>query len=404
MNNFTYFSPTRLVVGHEAEKQTGYWIRQNGGTSVLLVHDSGYLKDSGFIDTLIGYLEADGLRVVEFGGAVKNPRLSHIQKGIALCKSEQLDFVLAVGGGCVIDTSKGIAVGVPYDGDVWDFYDYKNGVPKAVPQTILPLGVVLTIGATGSEASYSSVINKEDENLKRSLNNDLVRPLFAIENPELTMSLPKFQTACGIIDIMAHSFERYFAPEQTDELSDRLLEGIMLTCMNCARVLMEDPNNYDARASVMVASTISHCNITGMGRSQDWASHYIEHELSGEYVDVTHSAGLACIIPAWMKYVYNKNDAARSAFSKWAVRVMGCDYDYDDPGRTIRQAIGRLEEFYHSLGMCTKISELGLCDGIDEDIMRKMARRLQFKDDSRLIGSIVRLNEDDVVNILKLAL
>jgi alcohol dehydrogenase YqhD (iron-dependent ADH family) len=399
MNNFTFLSPTRLVVGKDAELETGKWIKAYGGTKVLVHHDSGFLKQNGFIDKIMDILRADGLEVVELGGVVPNPRLSKIYEGIELCRKENVDFLLAVGGGSVIDSTKGIAMGIPYDGDVWDFYLEENGKWKAVPEKSTPLGVVLTMPASGSETSNSSVVTKEDENLKRFCDNDLNRAKFAIENPEITMSLPKFQTACGVLDIMSHSFERYFTQDSGNELTDRLCEAIFHTCMASGNVLIDDPNNYDARANIMVAGTLSHNGLTGLGRQDDWAAHFIEHEISGEY-DITHGAGLACIIPAWMKHVYKEKE---EIFIKWATRVMGCNYDYEKPERTILEGIERLESFIRRMGLKTHFSEIETMPEIDEETMWKIARRVRVNNDVGTIGWFKKLSHQDIVDIIKLA-
>lgn len=402
MNDFTFLSPTRLVVGREAEKETGKWIKEYGGTTVLVHHDSGFVKQNGFVDKVIDMLKADGLKVVELGGVVPNPHLSKVYEGIELCKKEGVDFLLAIGGGSVIDSIKAIAMGLPYEGDVWDFFIEEDGVPHDVPKKSTPLGVILTIAATGSEASNSCVITKADENLKRFCDNDINRARFAIENPELTMTLPPFQTACGVIDIMSHSFERYFTPEkENDILTDYLCEAIFHTCMDCGRILVKDPANYEARASIMVASTLSHNGLTGMGRTGDWASHFIEHELSGEYQSVTHGAGLAVITPAWMKYVYKDN---MDKFIKWATRVMGVSMDYSDPERTVLEAIDRLELFFQSLGVPTKLSEVPGVEDLDEEVMERMAKRVRVVHEDGSIGWVRRLNTKDIVEIFKLAM
>lgn len=402
MNNDTFLSPTRLVVGKDAEKETGKWIKEYGGSCVLVHHDSGYMKQNGFVDKIIDILKAEGLRVVELGGVVPNPHLSKVYEGIELCRKEKVDFLLAIGGGSVIDSTKAIAMGIPYEGDVWDFFIENNGIANKIPEKSTPLGVVLTIAATGSEASNSCVITKADENLKRFCDNDINRAKFAIENPEITMSLPPFQTACGIIDIMSHSMERYFTPEKTNDiLTDYLCEAIFHTCMDCGRILMKDPQNYEARASIMVASTLSHNGLTGIGRTGDWASHFIEHELSGEYQSVTHGAGLAVITPAWMKYVYKDN---MDKFIKWATRVMGVSMDYTNPEYTVLEAIDRLEAFYAELGVPTKLKDCRGVENLDEEVMYRMARRVRKVHEDGTIGWVKRLTAEDIVNIFKLAL
>ncbi|MEG0257000.1 MAG: iron-containing alcohol dehydrogenase [Christensenella sp.] len=400
MRDFTFLCPTKLIVGHKAEQQTGKLLKEYGATNVLVHHDSAYLKECGLIDQIINNIKAEGIGVVELGGVVPNPRLSKIYEGIELCRNENVDFLLAIGGGSVIDSVKGIAMGIPYDGDVWDFYAIKDGVPRSVPKTSTPLAVILTLPASGSECSNSSVVTKDDESLKRFCDTDLNRARFVIENPELTMTLPRIQTACGVLDIMSHSFERYFTRDRGNELTDRLCEAIFHTCMDCGRVLIDEPDNYDARASIMIAGSLSHNGLTGMGRQDDWAAHFIEHELSGEY-DLTHGAGLAAIIPAWMKYVY-KNDI--EIFVKWATRVMGCSYDYENPKRTVEEAISRLELFIQQLGLKTHLSENRGIPDITEEAMWKMAKRVRVNNDIGTIGWYKKLSHNDIVNIIKLAL
>lgn len=405
MNNFEFLSPTRLIVGKGVEEQTGAWIKRYGGTTVMVQHDSAYMKQCGFVDKIIDNIKAAGLKVVELGGVVPNPHLSKVYEGIALGRKEGVDFLLAIGGGSVIDSCKAVAMGMPYEGDVWDFFAENNGTPKAIPQKSTPIGVVLTIAATGSESSNSCVITKADERLKRFCDNDINRPVFAIENPELTMTLPRFQTACGVADIMSHSMERYFTPEdEQNTLTDYLCEAIFHTCMECGRALMANPRDYDARASIMVASSLSHNGLTGMGRTGDWAAHYIEHELSGEY-NVTHGAGLTVIIPAWMKYVYKEHP---QIFIKWATRVMGVAYNYSNPEETILAAISRLEDFFRSMDLPVRLNELKDAAGqyigeVPEETMFVMAKRVRIMHDDGTVGGYKRLNTQDIVNIYKLA-
>jgi alcohol dehydrogenase len=400
MQDFVFLSPTRLIVGKNAEKETGLWIKRSGGHKVLVHHDGGYTKKSGLVDRIIGYVQGEGLQVVELGGVVPNPRLSLVYKGIDLCREENVDFLLAIGGGSVIDSAKAIALGLTYDGELWDFFTEENGQAKAIPKKSTPIGVVLTIAATGSEASNSCVITKEDGWLKRFCNSDVNKPVFAIENPNLTMTLPKYQTACGIVDIMSHSMERYFTCDpENDVLTDHLAEAIMYTCMECGHVLMDEPDNYEARASLMVASTLSHNGLTGMGRTGDWASHHIEHELSGEF-DVTHGAGLAVLTPAWMKYVYR---CRPTIFIKWATRVMGVPYDYDKPERTILEGISRLEHFFLSLGLPVRMRDMPGVGDVDEAVMRKMAKKVRPVHPEGGVGFIKHLFTEDIVNIFKLA-
>ena len=401
MIDFTFCSPTRLVVGRGKECSAGALIREYGGTKVLVHHSGGHVRKSGLLDRVFASLKEAGLEYVELDGVVPNPRLSLVRKGIQLCRDEGVDFILAIGGGSVIDSSKAIAMGVPYEGDVWEFFVEDNGVVHDVPKRSMPIGVVLTIAATGSEASNSCVITNEDEKLKRFCDNDINRPRFAIEDPELTMSLPKFQTACSIVDIMSHSFERYFTPEKGgNELSDRLAEAIFHTCMASADILMKDPRDYDARANVMVASTLSHNGLTGIGRSGDWSSHFIEHELSGEY-DVTHGAGLAVITPAWMRYCWRENP---EIFLKWSCRVMGVKYGGRDISVVVEEAIDKLEQFFRSLGLATRLGEMPeIKEEVTEEAMWRMANRVRITNSDGTVGGLKRLCAQDIVNIFKLA-
>ena len=401
MNNFCFLSPTKLIVGKDTELQTGKAIKQAGGSRVLVHHSGGHVKKSGLLDRVLNSLKEEGLEYFELDGVVPNPRLSLVYKGIELCRKEKVVFILAIGGGSVIDSSKAIAMGLPYEGDVWEFFIEDNGVVHDVPTKSTPIGVVLTIAATGSEASNSCVITNEKEKLKRFCDNDINRPVFAIENPELTMSLPPFQTACSIVDIMSHSFERYFTPEKGgNELSDRLCEAIFLTCMSCAEALLENPRDYDARANIMVASTLSHNGLTGIGRSGDWSSHFIEHELSGEY-DVTHGAGLAVITPAWMKYVWRDNP---EIFMKWATRVMGICPEGKSQEQVVLEAVAALEVFFNKLGLPTKMSEMPEIKGeVTEEAMLRMAKRVRITNNDGTVGGLKKLNTEDIVNIFKLA-
>ena len=403
MQNASFLSPTRIVIGRAAEEQVGELVRQYGGRKALIHFGGKHAKSSGLIDRVEASLTAAGVAYAELGGVVPNPRLDLVYEGIELCRRENVDFILAVGGGSVIDSAKAIAIGLKYDGDVWDIFVEDNGVVRGVEtQPCMPIGVVLTMAATGSEASNSCVITKSDEQLKRFCDNDLHRPVFAVENPVLMMTLPWYQTACGIVDIMSHSMERYFCDEPTgNDLTDHLCEAIFKTCLECGRELMNKPGDYDAIANIMLASTLSHNGLTGIGRHNngDWCSHFIEHELSGEY-DVTHGAGLAVIIPAWMKYVYKKD---MTMFIKWATRVMGVAYNYADPEATVLEGIRRTENFFRSLGLPTTMSEMPNVGIVSEETMYKMARRVRITNSDGTVGGFMRLGTEDIVNIFRLA-
>jgi len=297
MENFEFISPTKIIFGRSTESLVGEEVKKYSN-KILFHYGGGSIKRIGLYEKVVGSLKEAGVKFIELPGVKPNPRLSLVQEGIKLCRKNKIDFILAVGGGSVIDSAKAIGVGVPYEGNVWDFY-----TGKATPKETLPVGVVLTIPGAGSEASNSSVITNEEGWYKRSLNNDIIRPKFAIMNPEVTFSVSSYYTACGAADMMAHVMERYFTNTRNTDLTDRLCEATLKTIIKNVQIALKEPSNYDARAELMWASTIAHNGLLGTGRVGDWASHLIEHELSGLY-DVTHGAGLAVIFPAWMKYVY----------------------------------------------------------------------------------------------------
>ena len=324
MENFEFYSPTRIIFGRGTEEKVGELTKEYG-TKVLLHYGGGSIKKYGLYDKVVKSLQDAGVDFIELGGVQPNPRLGLVKEGIKICRENDIDFILAVGGGSVIDSAKAISLGVPYEGDVWDFF-----MGKALPEKNLPVGVVLTIPAAGSESSNSVVITKEEGLLKRSCNNDINRPVFAIMNPELTFTLPPYQTASGVVDMMAHIMERYFTHQTDVDLTDGLCESMLKTIMKNALIVMEEPDNYDARAELMWAGTLAHNGLVGTGRIGDWASHAIEHELSAMY-DVAHGAGLAVVFPAWMKYVYKHNV---NRFAQFAVNVFNVDYDFANPERT----------------------------------------------------------------------
>ena len=350
MLNFQFCAPTDFHFGRGAENLAGSVIAGMGKKKALVHYGGGSAIRSGLMDRVLASLDGAGIGHVELGGVQPNPRASLVREGIRLARAEGVDIILAVGGGSVIDSCKAIALGVPYDGDFWDFF-----CGRAKPVVNLPVGVVLTLAAAGSEGSNSCVITNEDGNFKRGVNVEMNRPKFALMNPELTMTLPPYQTACGATDMMAHVLERYFTNEPGVDLTDRLCEAVLSAVIDAAPVAMKDPTNYDARAQLMWASTLAHNNSVGVGREGDWASHQIEHELSGLY-DVAHGAGLAVVLPAWMRYQLD-HDPAR--FAQLAVRVWGCDMDFHHPERTGLQGIERFEQFLRDLGMPLTLRELG---------------------------------------------
>ena len=350
MNNFQFYSPTEFIFGRDTETKAGEMVKKYGGTKVLIHYGSGSAVKSGLLDRVKASLDESGIAYTELGGVQPNPRDTLIYKGIELCRSEGVDFILSVGGGSCIDSSKAIALGVPYDGDFWDFYGSGKVVEKA-----LPIGTVLTIAAAGSEGSGASVVTKEEGSLKRDVGSDLLRPRFSILNPELTCSLPAYQTACGATDIMAHVFERYFTNTRDVEITDRLCEAVLLTMIKETPRVIAQPDNYEARANIMWAGTVAHNDIVGVGRSQDWNSHGIEHELSALY-DCAHGAGLAVIMPAWMEFVY-KHDVMR--FAQMAVRIWGCQMNFEFPDETALEGIACFRSFLHSIGMPINFEQLG---------------------------------------------
>lgn len=391
MKNFEYYTPTKVVFGKGTESQVGKLIREQGAKKVLIHYGSGSVVRSGLLQKVEDVLKEEGIAYVKLGGAVPNPRLSKVYEGIELAKKEQVDFVLAVGGGSAIDSAKGIAYGMVYDGDVWDLY-----LKKVTPTACAPVGVVLTIAATGSEMSNSSVVTKEEGWLKRSAKSDYSRPRFAILNPELTYTLPEYQTMSGCVDIMMHTMERYFSHETDTELVDYMAEGLIKTVMRNAQILLEDPMNYDARAEVMWAGSLSHNGLTGCGRLGDWAPHQLEHELGGMF-DVAHGAGLSAVWGAWARYVY-KEDVDR--FVKFAVNVMGLEKNEENPEETALAGIAAMEDFFRSIKMPVTIEELGY--KLNEEQIKELAYKCSFME-KRTIGGFKVLNKTDMENIYRLA-
>jgi alcohol dehydrogenase YqhD (iron-dependent ADH family) len=389
MDNFTFYSPTYFVFGKAAEKQTGQHVKRYGGKKVLIHYGGGSVVKSGLLDRVKASLDAEGISHVELGGVKPNPRSGLIREGIELARKEKVDFLLAIGGGSAIDSSKGIALGVPYNGDFWDFYEGKP-VTEA-----LPVSVVLTLAASGSEGSTDSVVTNEDGMYKRCADGDVLRPKFAIMNPELTMSLPPYQTASGVTDIMSHCMERLFSHTKDVEVTDRLCEAILLSMIKEGRRVMKDPTHYEARANIMWAGMVAHNNITGVGRQQDWGTHHMENELSTMY-GCSHGAGLAILFPAWMTYAMAKQDISR--FVQFAVRVWGCQMDFEHPEVTAKEGIAAFKEFVRSIGMPTTITEIG---GKEEDIPI-LAKNMFHNSPNH--GSFLKLTEESVMEIYRLAL
>lgn len=387
MNNFQFHSPTEFVFGKGTENKAGYYVKKYGGTNVLLHYGGGSAIRSGLLDRVKRSLDEENIAYTELGGVQPNPIDTLVYKGIEICRQKKIDFILAVGGGSVIDSAKAIAMGVPYDGDFWDFYCDKS------PQVALPVATVLTIAAAGSEGSGDSVITKAEVGLKRGAGSDLIRPKFSIMNPELTCTLPAYQTACGVTDIMAHVFERYFTNTTEVEITDRLCEAVLLTMIKETPRVIADPANYEARANIMWAGTVAHTNIVGVGREQDWNSHGIEHELSALY-DCAHGAGLAVIMPAWMEFVY-KHNVLR--FAQAAVRVWGCQMDFEQPENTAREGIIRFRSFLKSIGMPLTFAELG---AREEDIPLLVEK---FGIGDGKTGGFMKLSNSDIEQIYRIA-
>jgi alcohol dehydrogenase YqhD (iron-dependent ADH family) len=388
MENFEFQNPTRILFGRGMEAQVGAQVAAYS-QKILLHFGGGSIKASGLYDRVTASLQQAGVEWVELGGVQPNPRLSLVQEGVKLCKTHQLGFILAVGGGSVIDSAKAIAMGTVIAGDVWDFY-----LGKGAPSAALPIGTVLTIPAAGSEASSGTVITNEIGWLKRAVNSALLYPRFSILNPELAFSLPKFQVACGTADIMAHLMERYFTNVTHVAFTDRLLEATMKTLIDQAPLVLENPQNYDAWSELMWAGTIAHNNLLNTGRIGDWASHAIEHEISGIY-DVAHGAGLAVVFPAWMKFVL-QHDLNR--FVQWSVRVWNVEMEVFNPEAVARQGIAKLEAFFHAIGLGTKLVDLG----IQDDRIAEMAEKCTAGD-THTVGNFVKLERDAVEKILRLA-
>ena len=389
MNNFEFYSPTCFVFGKDTETKAGEYVKRFGGSRVLIHYGGGSAVRSGLIDRIKESLSKESITFVELGGVKPNPRSGLVYEGIDLCRKEKVDFVLAVGGGSVIDSAKAIAAGTIYDGDFWDFYRGKP-VEKA-----LGIGTVLTIAAAGSEGSPDSVVTKEEGMFKRDAHGDVIRPKFSILNPALTQTLPAYQTAAGITDIMAHLYERYLTNTEEVEVTDRLIEGLLLTMVHEGPRVIADPDNYEARANIMWAGTMAHNNSCGVGRSQDWNSHTIEHELSALY-DCAHGAGLAVTMPAVFTYTMSHNIMR---FAQAAVRIWGCQMDFAHPEVTAKAGIEAFRNFLISIGMPRNFEELG---AKEEDIPKLVDILLHGDGRDGKLSGFVTLNEDDCAKIYKM--
>lgn len=386
MVNFSYQNTTKIIFGKDTERKVGSETKKFG-SKVLLHYGGGSIKKFGLYDKVVESLKSAGLEVFELGSVQPNPRLSLVREGIELCRKNNIDFILAVGGGSVIDSAKTIGIGVTYKGDVWDFY-----IGKSKIKSTLPVGVILTIPAAGSESSTGSVITNENGWYKRGAGSTLMRPVFAIMNPELTYTLPPYQTAAGAADMMAHIFERYFTNEPNVDLTDRLSEATLKTIIKNVSIVLEDPENYEARAEIMWAGTIAHNGLLGTGRIEDWATHDIEHEISGIY-DITHGAGLAILFPAWMKYVYNQ-DVKR--FAQFANRVWDVEIDVNNLERTALEGIEKTKAYFEKIGLPVSLIEAS----IPEDRFEEMAAK---GTENGPLGNFVKLHKEDIINIFNIA-
>ncbi|MBI9008967.1 MAG: iron-containing alcohol dehydrogenase [Tenericutes bacterium] len=389
MLNFKYYSPTEFVFGKDTEQEVGKLLKKCKAKKVLLHYGSGSVKRSGLLDRVIKSIEAEKIEHVELGGVVPNPRDTLVYEGIELCKTEGVNFILAVGGGSVIDSAKAIAMGVKYKGDFWDLFDDPNKIKGA-----LSVAAVLTIPAAGSEGSNASVITKTEGMLKRVTHSNSIIPAFAIINPELTYTLPSYQTAAGVVDMISHILERYLTKTNDVILTDRLCEATLVSIIEAMRIIQKEPTNYEARATICWSGTIAHNGSLGVGRVEDWASHRLEHELSAMY-DVTHGAGLAVIFPAYMRYTLEE-DVQR--YRRLAVKVFGIKDKKNKAKKVALAGIGAMESFFKELGMPVTFEEIG---AKREDI-DKLLEKLKINV-GEIVGNFKSLTMEDCKNVYELA-
>ena len=387
MLDFEYYTPTKVFFGKSKEKEVGKIISQYGYKKIMLQYGKGSIKKNGLYDDIINALNQYKIEVIELGGVEPNPKIEFVRNAVKLAKAEGVELILAVGGGSVIDAAKYTALGAVTDCDVWDFV-----VGEQKPTSALPVACVLTIAAAGSEMSWSAVVSDLSLNMKRGLASDLIRPLFAVCNPELTYTVSPYQTACGITDIMAHTMERYFTPCEPVDITDQIAEGILRSVINAARVVMKEPNNYEARANIMWASSLSHNNLTGCGRINSLPVHQLEHAVSGEYDNVAHGAGLAVLFPAWAKYVYTYNIPR---FAQFARNVWGVN-EVDDK-KAAELGIESMTEFFKSIGMPSTLREFG----INLDAINKLTDLCTFNN-TRTVDSVIKLGSKEIKDIFKL--
>ncbi|MBT9775830.1 iron-containing alcohol dehydrogenase [Clostridium sp. MCC353] len=392
MRNFEFCTPTRVVFGRDTQKKAGKLIKGYGFKKVLIHYGGGSVVRSGLLDQVTDSLKEAGIEYVTLGGVQPNPTLSLAKEGIKLCLDEGVDFILAVGGGSVIDSAKCIADGAANpDIDVWKFFAGEEKLKKSLPQ-----GNVLTLSASGSEMSNSCVITNEDGGLKRGLSSQLHRPLFAICNPELTYTVNKYQTGCGSVDIMMHTLERYLGADQDTPLTDRIAEGLLKTVAEAGKIADQEPDNYEARATLMWAGSLSHNNLTSTGRDFYMQVHQMEHELSGMYPQISHGAGLSALFCTWARYVcpYNVN-----RFAQLAVRVWGIDMNFEDPMKTAMAGIDAFENFFKSIGMPVRIGELG----VEEDRLEELAEKCTFFG-KRTLPGIKEFGKEEILEVYRRAM
>ncbi len=391
LQDFNICIDTKFVFGKDAQNQIGRELKQMGIHKVLIHHDNGkFLYDTGLLEQVEKLLEQEGIETLELGGVQPNPRLSLVREGIALAKKEQVDLVLAIGGGSVIDSAKAIGLGAVTDTDVWEFF-----TGNAVPERSLPTGVILTCPATGSESSAVTVVNNTDVGMKLLVSNPVVRPAITFMNPELTYSLPKFLTACGVVDMFSHVCERYFTPDSEIGVIDRMSEGILKTLVEIGPKVLEEPSNYSYRAEIMWIGTIAHNNTVGIGRVQDWATHEIGNELSALY-DTPHGATLSIIMGSWMRYIYQKSP---ERFARYAKEVFGVEWTKENTLEAAYAGILKTEEYFRSMGMPVSFGDFK----VPTDEVEKMLDRIAFRGEDDSIGGIVRLNREDCRRIYEMA-
>jgi alcohol dehydrogenase YqhD (iron-dependent ADH family) len=386
LEDFVFQSATKIIFGKGAERNVGKEVKKYS-SKILLHYGHGSIKKYGLYKRIVKSLKEERIEIIELSGVQENPVLSMVKKGIKICKKEKINFILAVGGGSVIDSAKAIAIGVQLTGDMWDCI-----VKKAKISSALPVGVVVTVPASGSEASDAAVITNEEKLTKKGYHSDAIRPKFSILNPELTYSLSSYQTACGVSDIMSHVMERYFTNTKNVDLSDRLCEATLKTVIENTPLVLGKPNDYNGRAEIMWAATIAHNGLLGMGRVEDWGSHKLGHEISAIY-GVAHGATMSVIFPAWLKYVYKKNV---ERFEQFAVRVFGIDAFSRLQESTAVRGIEELKNFYRNIGLPVSLKDLGIGDKRIDEMSAKCTAWGP-------VGNFAKLYKEDVKKIFKLA-